>query len=132
VNGCGIKKRFLEKKMERDEESSRSQGLEFERLPSLANTRSEAFSPKEVEDRVRMFVSGYIHQSSEILLAVVAEDLEKWRVGIWLPFARAPPFGFKKPIRSPAFLEPFSLPTVIYPCQINDICLISTIVRLHI
>jgi hypothetical protein len=56
VSGCGMKRKLLEKKIQRDEESSRSQGLEFERLPSLPNTRSEAFQGKEVEDRIRMFV----------------------------------------------------------------------------
>jgi hypothetical protein len=56
VSGCGLKRKFIEKKIQRDEESSRSQGLEFERLPSLPYTRSEAFQGKEVEDRVRMFV----------------------------------------------------------------------------
>jgi hypothetical protein len=55
VSGCGMKRKFLEKKIQRDEESSRSQGLEFQRLPSLPNPRSE-FQGQEVEDRVRMFV----------------------------------------------------------------------------
>jgi hypothetical protein len=57
-SGCGLKRKLIEKKIQRDEESSRSQGLEFERLPSLPNTRSEALQGKEVEDRVRMFVRG--------------------------------------------------------------------------
>jgi hypothetical protein len=56
VSCRGMKRKFLEKKIQRDEESSRSQGLEFERLPSLPNMRSEASQGKEVEDRVRMFV----------------------------------------------------------------------------
>jgi hypothetical protein len=59
VSGCGIKTKCLEKKIQIDEELSRSQGLEFERLPSLPNTRSEAFLGKEVEDRVRMFICEY-------------------------------------------------------------------------
>lgn len=57
AGGCGLRQRLLYKKRQRDEEASRSQGLEFERLPSLNKTASEEQRKvvKESEDRVRMF-----------------------------------------------------------------------------
>ncbi|KAF8851897.1 hypothetical protein BDZ45DRAFT_129285 [Acephala macrosclerotiorum] len=60
VGGCGIRKKMLVKKVRRAEESARvrTQGLEFERLPSLQKSPSEEERKKgkEAVDRVRMFV----------------------------------------------------------------------------
>jgi hypothetical protein len=58
VNGCGIRKIILRRRQQRDEEAIRSQGLEFERLPSLHTSPSEEqrAKGKEPENRVRMFV----------------------------------------------------------------------------
>ncbi|CZR59817.1 uncharacterized protein PAC_09711 [Phialocephala subalpina] len=60
VGGCGIRKKMIIKKVRRAEESTRvrTQGLEFERLPSLQKSPSEEERKKgkEAIDRVRMFV----------------------------------------------------------------------------
>jgi len=56
VGGCGIKRKFIAKKVQRNEEGSRSQGLEFQRLDSLPRRESEEIRRKDAEDRVRMFV----------------------------------------------------------------------------
>ncbi|KAG4434667.1 hypothetical protein IFR05_009842 [Cadophora sp. M221] len=57
VGGCGLKRKLILKKQQRDEEASRAQGLEFERLPSLQKSASEEQrkAVKESENRVRMF-----------------------------------------------------------------------------
>jgi len=56
VGGCGIKRKIIEKKVQRNEEASRSQGLDFQRLESLSCRESEEISRKDAEDRVRMFL----------------------------------------------------------------------------
>ncbi|KAN0108479.1 hypothetical protein V8E51_008221 [Hyaloscypha variabilis] len=56
VGGCGMKKRIIQKRVQRSEETSRSQGLEFQRLDSLPHRESEEIKRKDVENRVRMFV----------------------------------------------------------------------------
>jgi hypothetical protein len=56
VGGCGIKRKFFEKQAQRNEEGSRSQNLEFQRLDSLPRRESEEIQRKDAEDRVRMFV----------------------------------------------------------------------------
>lgn len=58
VGGCDIRKKVITKKVRRAEEAARSQGLEFERLPSLQMSRSEEERKrgKEALDRVKMFV----------------------------------------------------------------------------
>jgi hypothetical protein len=58
LGGCGIRKKFIIKKVQRAEEAVRPQGLEFERLPSLQKTQSEEERKKgrEAIDRVKMFV----------------------------------------------------------------------------
>jgi len=57
MGGCGIRKRILLKKAQKNEEAGRDHGLEFERLPSLKVTISaeERRKGKEAESRVRMF-----------------------------------------------------------------------------
>jgi hypothetical protein len=54
VGGCGIKRKLIEKKVQRSEEAN--QGLEFQRLDSLQGRQSEEIKRKEAENRVRMFV----------------------------------------------------------------------------
>jgi hypothetical protein len=56
VGGCGMKKRIIQKRVQRSEETNRSQGLEFQRLDSLPHRESEEIKRKDVENRVRMFV----------------------------------------------------------------------------
>jgi hypothetical protein len=56
VGGCGIKRKLIEKKVQRSEEANRGQGLEFQRLDSLQGRQSEEVKRKEAENRVRMFV----------------------------------------------------------------------------
>jgi hypothetical protein len=56
VGGCGMKRKLIEKKAQRSEETSRSQGLEFQRLDSLPRRESKEIRRKDAESRVRMFV----------------------------------------------------------------------------
>src|SRR5207244_407610 len=56
VGGCGMRRRLIEKRVQRSEETSRSQGLEFQRLDSLPRRGSEEIRRKDAENRVRMFV----------------------------------------------------------------------------
>jgi hypothetical protein len=57
VGGCGVRKKLLARKLQRDEESNRGQGFEFERLPSLRNTApiEGRARGKEAKNRVKMF-----------------------------------------------------------------------------
>lgn len=52
-----MRQKLIRKKQQRDEEASRAQGLEFERLPSLQKSASEEQrkAVRESENRVRMF-----------------------------------------------------------------------------
>ena len=51
-----MKRKIIQKKVQRSEETSRSQGLEFQRLDSLPRRESEEIKRKDAENRVRMFV----------------------------------------------------------------------------
>jgi hypothetical protein len=55
LGGCGIRRKLLEN-VQRSEEASRGQGLEFQRLDSLQGRQSEEMKRKDAENRVRMFV----------------------------------------------------------------------------
>ncbi|PVH80644.1 hypothetical protein DL98DRAFT_515304 [Cadophora sp. DSE1049] len=68
VGGCGLKRKLIRKKQQRDEEASRTQGLEFERLPSLQKSASEEQRKvvKESENRVRMFARELGHNTDSI------------------------------------------------------------------
>ncbi len=56
LGGCGMKRKLIEKRVQRSEEANRDQGLEFRRLDSLPGRPSEEIKRKEAENRVRMFV----------------------------------------------------------------------------
>ena len=51
-----MKRKIIEKRVQRNEEAGRSHGLEFQRLDSLPRRESEEIRRKDAEDRVRMFV----------------------------------------------------------------------------
>ena len=51
-----MKQKLIKKKVQRSEETSRTQGLEFQRLDSLPRRESEEIKRKDAENRVRMFV----------------------------------------------------------------------------
>lgn len=57
VGGCGLRRKIMRKKQQRAEEAIRTQGLEFERLPSLRKSASEEQrkAVRESENRIRMF-----------------------------------------------------------------------------
>ncbi|CZT44969.1 uncharacterized protein RSE6_05232 [Rhynchosporium secalis] len=57
IGGCGLTRRIIRKKQQRAEEATRTQGLEFERLPSLKKSASEEERKaiSESENRIRMF-----------------------------------------------------------------------------
>jgi hypothetical protein len=57
IGGCGDRYKLLLKKHQREEEEGNTQGLEFQRLPSIPNQPAEQESAraKELENRVRMF-----------------------------------------------------------------------------
>ncbi|KAK0106940.1 hypothetical protein ONS95_003655 [Cadophora gregata] len=65
VGGCGLRRKIVHRKQQRDEEASRPQGLEFERLPSLQKSASEEQrkAVQESENRVRMFARELNHNT---------------------------------------------------------------------
>lgn len=56
VGGCGVRRRIYERRIRISEEGDNSGGLEFERLPSLPNRKSED-NAINAERRVRLFVT---------------------------------------------------------------------------
>ncbi|KAG4410962.1 hypothetical protein IFR04_015909 [Cadophora malorum] len=69
IGGCGLRQKIIRKKQQRDEEASRTQGLEFERLPSLQKSASEEQRKvlRESENRVRMFARELNHNTDSIV-----------------------------------------------------------------
>ncbi len=57
VGGCGLKRKIILKKAERDREVGGSQGREFQRLDSLPRRESQEIRRNYPENRVQMFVN---------------------------------------------------------------------------
>ncbi|KAF4626181.1 hypothetical protein G7Y89_g11983 [Cudoniella acicularis] len=57
LGGCGLKRKILSKRRQRDEEANPDQSLEFQRLPSITHRPSEEERQRgqELESRVKMF-----------------------------------------------------------------------------
>lgn len=55
LGDCGMSRKLIETRVQRSEEASRGQGLEFQRLDSQGR-QSEEIKRKDAENRVRMFV----------------------------------------------------------------------------
>lgn len=107
VGGCGMKRRIIEKRVQRNEEAGRSQGLEFQRLDSLPRRASEEIRQKDAESRVRMFVKETepqdFNESDSPTSSGPSTHARAQSVGRSVQFHRPMPAALKQP--SPGVIE---------------------------